>query len=311
MASIMQIQALKKSLIEQINTAFAPLLTEAADAAGDDAAEPEEPKLTPHQKLEKQLETANDKLTKLNEKIAGGKSKIPDKDAENKTKLEEIVSNLNGKISETKAKEAKKAEPKPAKAAAKKPVKAAEEAEKPAPAVAEAKAEKHVPSMSRAMTILLKKAAESTSVPWDTKYSGEFLTWVNSLSDDEFASGGTLEVHMAKFINQYRPASAGGGACAAMCPPVKTWTLDELAKQYKKDNLKQMSPGVFQDKTTGDMVTGPEENSDEEFGEYLFDNETYMIGEDTGRVYKPDDTGDVFVGFQHKAGTKITNIGNW
>ena len=122
MASIQELNALKQTLINTINAAFAPLLTNAVTTAGEEVqaeVETDETKLTPIQKLEKQLETAQEKLDKLNAKIAGGKSKIPDKDEENKTKFEEVIASINKKISEANAKEAKKAEKKPAPAKAK------------------------------------------------------------------------------------------------------------------------------------------------------------------------------------------------
>jgi len=292
MASVEQIQALKESLIKQINTAFAPLLTKAADAVGEDVdAENEEAKLTPRQKLEKQLATATDKLTKLNEKIAGGKSKIPDKDEENKTKFEEVISKINEKVSELDAKEAKKAaKPAPAKAKAEK---APEKAPETAPKAEKAEeAKKHVPRITPAMTTKLKEAFEIASAEWDDKYKKEFVTQVNSLSDEQFAEF-ALEGHMSRFANTHAPAAGGGGAAA---PKPKSLTVAELVKQNK--NLKQVSPGVYQHKTTGEMVTGPAEDTDEEFEEKKHDGDDYIVGETTKRVYKPCEDGpDEFVGY--------------
>ena len=291
MASLQQIQALKESLMKQIDTAFATLLTEAAPAAGEDAAEPEDTKLTPRQKLEKQLETANDKLTKLLDKIAGGKSKTKDKDEENKTKFEEVISKINEKISELDAKEAAKAAPKP-KAKAK-------EAEKPAEA--EKAPKKHIPRITPAMVTLLKAAFEAQQAAWDDEYKKKFVTEVNSYSDEQFAET-TLEGHMARFAAQHRPASAGGGASAATAPTLKTLTVAELVKQNK--NLKQVSAGIFQHKTTGEMVTGPAEDSEEEFEDRKHDGDDYIVGLTTQRVYKPQDDGpDEFVGYW--------GVGNW
>jgi len=288
MVSIEQIQALKQSLLKQIDTAFAPLLTDVAHAAGEEEAEPEDTKLTPRQKLEKQLETANDKLTKLNDKIAGGKSKIPDKDEENKAKFEEVISKINAKLSELDAKEAKKAE----KSA---PAKAAKEAEKPKAAEEKSEAKKHVPRITPAMTTKLKEAMEAASAPWDDKYKKEFVTEVNSLSDAQFAEVG-LEGHMTRFATKHTPASVGGGGSAAAAPKLKTLTVAELVKQNK--NLTQVSPGVFQHKTTGEMVTGPAEDSDEEFDEKEHDGDDYIVGQTPQRVYKPQDDGpDEFVGY--------------
>ena len=298
MASNEQMQALKKSLIAHIEKAFAPLLAE------DVEAEPAEAKLTPRQKLEKQLAEAEEKLEKLNEKIAGGKSKIPDKDEENKTKFEEKISKINEKISELDAKAKKPAAAKAvAKKVAEKLPESDEEAEeapapaKPAPAKAPAKAEeakKHVPRITPAMTTKLKEAFETVGAEWDDKYKKEFVTHVNSLSDEQFAEF-SLEGHMSQLANTHAPAAAGG-AGEAPAPKLKTLTVAELIKQYK--NLTQVSPGVFQHKTTGEMVTGPAEDTDEEFEDKEHDGDDYIVGETTKRVYKPSDDGpDEFVGY--------------
>ena len=299
MATVKQLQDLKKNFEKQIDKLIASAPTETADAAGEDTeAEPEtDVKLTPIQKLEKQKETANEKLTKLNEKIAGGKSKIPDKDEENKAKFEEVISKINAKIAEIQSKEAKKAEPKPAKAAAKK----AEEAE-PAPAKAKAKVvektteteaktevKKHVPRMTPAITVILKEAFKTVSVEWDDKYKSEFTKWVNALSEKEFDEM-KLEGHASTFANAQSPPAAGGGAAV-----VKALKVSDLQKQAK--NLVQASVGVYRHKTTGEMVTGPAEDSDEEFEEATVDGVDYVIGQTTKRVYKTSEGPDEFVGY--------------
>jgi len=286
MASIQlaSVRAALKKAHEEIDKAFAPILNAAAEADAED--ENEEVKLTPIQKLEKQLETANEKLTKLNEKIAGGKSKIPDKDEENKAKFEEAISKINAKISEAKEKEAKKAAPKPAKVKAEKKV-----AEK-APEVA-VEAKKHVPRITAAMTVQLQAAFKQVGAEWDDKYKKEFVTQVNSLSDEQFAEF-VLEGHMSKFANTHAPAAGGGGGGGP--GPLKTLDVSQLQKQNK--NLKQVSVGVFQHKTTGEMVTGPAEDSDEEFEDKTVDGVEYIVGQTTKRVYKPQEDGpDEFVGY--------------
>jgi len=312
MATVQQLQALKKKLVKhtetEIDKLIASISTDAASAAGEDTeAEPEEVAMTPIQKLEKQKETANDKLTKLNEKIAGGKSKIPDKDEENKTKFEEVISKIDEKIAEIQSKEAKKAaeaaakaavKSAPAKAAAKK--KAPETESAPAPATATVKAEeakKHVPRITPAMTTKLKEAFDTVSAEWDDKYKKEFVTQVNSLDDAQFAEVG-LEGHMSRFANQHAPAAAGGGSA----PKLKTLTVSELVKQNK--NLKQVSAGVFQHKTTGEMVTGPAEDADEEYEETTHDGDDIIVGTTTKRVYRPvEGSPDKFVGYM--------GVGEW
>lgn len=283
--SLAIIRAAVQKAHEEIDNAFRQILTSGETPVVEES---DETKLTPRQKLEKQLDTANEKLTKLNEKIAGGKSKIPDKDAENKAKFEEVISKINEKISEFDVKEAAKAEPKPTKAAAKKsaPEKVvAKEAEE------KTEAKKHVPRITPAMTTKLKEAFETVGVDWDDKYKKEFVTYVNSLDDKQFADVG-LEGHMSRFASKHAPLVGGGGGAL---PEPKTLTVAELKKNK---NLVQVSPGVFQDKTTGGFVTGPAEDSDEEFEERKHDGNVYIVGETTARVYRPSEEGpDEFVGY--------------
>ena len=200
--SLAIIRAALERAHEELNKAFEQILTSGENPVVEES---DETKLTPRQKLEKQLETAQEKLTKLIEKIAGGKSKTKDKDEENKTKFEEVISKIREKISELDAKETK-----PVKAGAKKSAKAAEEAEKPAPAEEKTEAKKHVPRITPAMTTRLKEAFETVRADWDDKYKKEFVTHVNSLSDKQFGDM-TLEGHMSHFASKHAPLTGGGG----------------------------------------------------------------------------------------------------
>ena len=75
--SLAIIRAALRKAHEKLDEAFKQILTSGENL---DVEESDETKLTSRQKLEKQLETAQEKLTKLIEKIAGGKSKTKDKD---------------------------------------------------------------------------------------------------------------------------------------------------------------------------------------------------------------------------------------
>lgn len=277
-------------------------LAKAAPAVEVEAAEPvveADTKVSPLQKLEKKLEEENEKLEKLNAKIAGGKSKIPDKDAENKTKLEEKISELETKIDAEKEKEAKKAE----KAATVKKVVAKKGAEKEP--VAE-KATKHVPRLTAAMTLQLKTAFESAEARWDDNFKKEILTYVNSLSDDDYRAM-TFEGHCSTFASMQsddddgeettQPRSGGGGSAAAVAAPLKILTVSELQKHDKAKNLEQVTAGVFKLIKTGETVTGPHEIEDGDYKEESVDGMIYMVCTKTKRVYKPTDGADEFVGF--------------
>jgi hypothetical protein len=267
-STIQQLHALRESMNKQIDKIIASIPAEGKEEVVENA----DVKLTPLQKLTKQLEEQQSKLTKLNEKIAGGKSKIPDKDEENKAKFEEKISELQTKISESIAKDAA---PKPEKKA-------------------KAEVKKNIPRITPAMTTKLKEAFETVQAPWDDKHKKEFVDSVNSLSEEDFAEYG-LEGHMSKFANTRAPAASGGGGGGGGGPSIKSLTVTELHKLNK--NLKQVSTGVYQHKTSGEMFTGPAEDTDEEFEDAEVDGVKYVVGQTTQRVYITTDGPDEFVGY--------------
>ena len=270
MATIQQLQALKQNMNKQIDKLIESLPK--SDDAGNDS-EPEEVKLTPLQKLEKRLETANEKLLKLVAKIDGGKSKIPDKDEEAKAKLEETISELQTKIAESQ---------KPAaKPAAKKAAKAEVEAK---PKTEEAKPSKNIPRMTPAMTTQLKADFESAGNPWDDKYKKEFVDEMNSMDAITYASEG-LESRMTAFAESKSPAARGGG--------IESLTVAELHSQNK--NLTEVSAGIYQHKTTGKQVTGPPEVPEEDLDDATFEDVDYVVGSKSKRVYLTDS--EEFVGY--------------
>jgi len=284
---VKQLEDLKKTFSKQIDKLIASNSTVAAAAGEDTEDEPETVKLTPLQKKQAELE-------KLLEKIEGGKSKIPDKDQEKKAKLEEDIQKLE-------AKEADKAKPKPAKAAKK----VAEVTE-----TSETKVELNIPRITPAITTNLKKAFEEVGVEWldDKKktYGDGFKAYANALSDKEYEKL-TAEGHMSFYANSLKPsaaasASAGGGS-------MKVLTVNELAKLDKGKKLVQVSAGVFKHKTTGELLMGPAEDDDEEFEDFEFDDEKYIVGTNTHRVYKTGEgVPDKFVGFRDEDGK---GIGSW
>jgi len=273
-STLQQLQAFRENMNKQLDKLIASLPAEGKEVETEKA----DVKMTPIQKFTKKLEEQQSKLTKLNEKIAGGKSKIPDKDEENKTKLEEKISEIQTKISELIAKES---EPKPEK-----------KAKVPK---TEAKAEaKHIPRITPAMTKKLKDAFETVEAPWDDKYNKDFVNSVNCLSEEDFAEYG-LEGHMSKFANMHAPSAAGGGGGGGGGPSIKSLAVTELHKLNK--NLKQVSIGVYQHKTSGEMFTGPAEDTDEEFEDADVDGVKYVVGQTTKRVYITTDGPDEFVGY--------------
>jgi hypothetical protein len=283
-STLQQLQAFRENMNKQLDKLIASIPAEGKE----DEAKKTDDKMTPIQKLTKQLEEQQSKLTKLNEKIAGGKSKIPDKDEENKTNTENKISEIQTKISEIIAKESA---PKPEK----KGKAAKTEAKAEAPKT-EAKAEaKHIPRITPAMTKKLKEAFETVEASWDDKYKKEFVDGVNGLSEEDFAAYG-LEGHMSKFANMHAPSAAGGGGGGGGPSTTKSLTVTKLHEM--NEHLNEMSAGVYQHKTTKNVFSGPEEDSDEDFEDVEVDDVDYVVGQNTKRVYKPQKDGpDVFVGY--------------
>ena len=274
-STIQQLQAFRENMNKQLDKLIASIPAEGKEVE----TEKTDVKMTPLQKLTKQLEEQQSKLTKLNEKIAGGKSKIPDKDEENKTKLEEKISEIQTKISEIIAKES-----------AQKP----EKKGKAPKTEAKAEVKKNIPRITPAMTTKLKEAFGTVGVVWDDKYKKEFVDNINNLSEEDFAAYG-LEGHMSKFANMHAPSAAGGGGGGG---PSASKSLTVTKLREMNENLTEMSAGVYQHKTTKNVFTGPEEDSDEDFEDVEVDGEDFVVGQTTQRVYKPQKDGpDVFVGY--------------
>jgi DNA repair exonuclease SbcCD ATPase subunit len=287
--------------MEAIQKAFASLekemekIKKLINSTDSDA---ESVKLTPAQKLEKRLDTAVEKLAKLNEKIEGGKSKIPDKDAENKAKLEETISELRTKIS---SKDKPKDKPEVTKKSAEekpKVKKPEDESSEDAPEVkpvekkpkAEKPADKNLATCSPAKLTQLKSSFEKNGVPWSDDYKKAFLDKMNALTAADY-SVITLEVHMDNYAKSFHTkAESGGGGGGSK---IKVLTVSELKTQNK--NLKETSAGIFQHKTTGEIFMGPDEDPEEDFDDAAFNDEDFKVGETTKRVYTQDD--EEFVGY--------------
>jgi len=283
MATIQQLQDLKKTLNKQLDKLIESL-PKPADAVDEDS-EPEKEKLTPIQKLEKRLEAANEKLEALTSKKVTAKTNV-EKDAENKAKLETTISEIQAKLSELQEKPA-------AKPAAKKAAKVAEVEAKPETKVeakpetkveAKAKTDKNIPRVTPAMTTQLKAEFESAGNEWDDKYKKEFFDQMNSMDATTYASQG-LESRMTAFAESKSPAAGGGN--------IQSLTVTELHNQNK--NLTEVSAGIYQHKTTGKQVTGPSEDADEELDDATIDDVEYVVGQKTKRVYLSET--EEFVGY--------------
>jgi chromosome segregation ATPase len=242
------------------------LTTETVNADGDEVVAVV---LTPIQKLEKRLEAATEKLDALTSKKVTAKTNV-EKDEETKTKLEETIAELRKKISE-----AEKPAAKPAKKT-KAPAAEAAEAEKPVA--------KNIPKVTVALRTRLEKSFEKLSIPWEASYTEEYIEKMNNLAKETYTST-TEEDRMSTFANTKAPAAAGGA--------IKTLSVSELRKH--NSDLTETSAGIYRNNKTNEMVTGPEEDTDEGLDDGELNGKKYSIGETTKRVY--DSSSEEFLGY--------------
>ena len=301
------VNALRKNQ-EEANKLVAKISSMASNGSVSDSADTT---LSPLQKLQKRLEKKEEELEKLNGKT---KSKSPDKDEEKKTKLTEEIDKLKEKIAEAE----KPAEKKPRKKAEKKvetvvetadapeesveevvvattekpvkkaPVKKAKEApkeetKKAVPEKAEAAPEKRIVRMAGPTLTQFKAVFVDEGLTMTDVHKKNFAEYVNGLESDAYAAVG-LAVHMKTYATTLKQT-------------VATLTKDELLVQAKGNNLEEVSVGVYRNKKTSQMVTGPVENDDMELEEASVDGKEYFLDNITRRVYETVDGKDVFVGY--------------
>lgn len=158
------------------------------------------------------------------------------------------------------------------------------------------------------------------------KLKKEFSTYVDDLNDNDFTAQG-LSDHMRSFANtkkpvdknqeieqktvnvEQKPKKAGKKKEEIkknedICPSsdrsvIHSLTLNELQSIGMLATLTGEPTGVYWDAVNGRWIKGPDEANNEDVVDVMFKNINYVVGEETGRVYKGSDTGgpDKFLGF--------------
>lgn len=163
--------------------------------------------------------------------------------------------------------------------------------------------------MSPIMADQLKKALTDVGLEFNDKLKKEFVQFVDDLADDDFKKVGLAD-HMREFAKLKAPAPVEEEAEESEAEEseeevevdVKNTAAD--AKQVSLAALQKIEltasvdpPGTYLDTKSGEFVTGPPADEDEDFNEMKFESKTYAVGEKTGRVYEARDEGDFFAGF--------------
>lgn len=145
---------------------------------------------------------------------------------------------------------------------------------------------KRIKRMSPMMTDKLKSIFSEMGGEMTEKEKKDFVKYVNELTQDDFEAK-TISDHMRDYAKM----------CTndAVSTELTILTHEQLLKC--KNLTAGHTVGVFWDSDTKRFVTGPAEDSDEDFTEVTFDDMDYVVGENTGRVYLVDPSGDTFVGF--------------
>ena len=253
-------------------------------------------KLSAIDKTRKNIALWTLKHAKLTETIKEGKSKDEDKDKAARDKLAEKLALEKEKLKKQEAKEAKTAAPKEDKKPKAEPKKTDAD-------------EKRIKRMSPTLATQLKKCLDEHKVDHsDTKVfdklKKEFVTYIDDLTEEDFTAK-SLPDHMRDFaklkettVDSKEDAEEEITSAAPTILDLKT--LKSIETKGNLVNLPgdSQSAGVYFDSKKGQIVTGPEEIEGEDYEEVTFEDKKYVVGENTGRVYEPTDSGaDRFVGF--------------
>lgn len=239
----------------------------------------------------KAIETTQEKISDLEQKIANNKVRNLDKAREKMVALTEKLATQEeklediGKPKERKPrvpKEPKKEEPKPDE----KPKKEEPKQKKGLKPAEEQDDSKRLSRMSKVLTDKLEATFKEFGSDMNDKSKKAFVSYVNDLTKDDFDSK-TLTEHMRDFvILTIRPSDE---------KEAETLELSDLQKV--KNLIDGYSAGIYWDPTGKRFVTG-EVDDDEDVVETKFGDKNFMVGENTGRVYENINDEDIFVGYK-------------
>lgn len=245
----------------------------------------------------KAIETTKENIAKQEEKIANGKIRKPEKAQEKLAKMREKLSTQEDKLEEIgkpktrkprvpKAKSETKEEPVvEKKAKVKKEPTVKKEVAEPKP-TEEKEDGKRISRMSPMLTDKLKTTFSDFGAEMNDKTKKGFVAYVNDLTKDDFDAK-TLTEHMRDYVVlTVRPTDEA---------EAEILNHGELLKL--KNLIDGYSAGIYWDPSGKRFVTGATDD-DEDVIEESFGEKTYMVGENTGRVYENVDDEDIFVGYK-------------
>jgi hypothetical protein len=249
----------------------------------------------------KAIATTNEKIAELEQKIANGKVRKPEKSQEKLASLREKLETQEEKLEDIgkpkerkprapkvkeeveEEKEKKVKEEKPKKDTEEKPKKVKEEKAKE---VTEEKAGKRISRMSPMLSDKLKATFGEFDSEMSDKTKKGFVVYVNDLTKDDFDAK-TLTEHMRDYaVLTVRPTEEA-----------EATTLELKQLLELKNLIDGYSAGIYWDPSNKRFVTG-QTDDDEDVIETTFNEKDFMVGDTTGRVYENIDDEDIFVGYK-------------
>ncbi len=153
----------------------------------------------------------------------------------------------------------------------------------PAPPKAETK--KNVSRLAAIITDKLSKKIKELGIEFIEKvHKKQFTDYANSL-DSKTYSLKKPEEHIVDFVATLKPVEK---------KPVitKDLSLEELQTTKTLTSPQGIKPGIYWETTQGVFVKGPSRDPDEYYVERTFNNQKYMVGENSGRIYSNVDEDD-------------------
>ena len=161
--------------------------------------------------------------------------------------------------------------------------------------------EKPKQNLPRISPKIIETLKEVIGSKYTDSMKDEFKTYVNEMSSDTYAAH-DMKIHMENFKNLQTPSGGGGGGGGEHTSVPTILTIKELHKLQDKLTKHADEAGVYLD-SDGKHVTGPVKDENEDLDEKEFDGQTFLVGEETQRVYHNET--EEFLGFWRTKGGLI------
>ena len=155
----------------------------------------------------------------------------------------------------------------------------------PVSAPPKAEGKKNVSRLATVIVEKLSKKIKEIGVEFNEKnHKKQYVDFVNAL-DSKTYSLKKPEEHIADFVATLKPVEK---------KPVepKELSLKELQATKTLTSPQGIKHGMYWETTQGVFVKGPSRDPDEYYVERTFNNQKYMVGENSGRVYSNVDEDD-------------------